>query len=146
MSCGHVPLRYRVRGCKGILPLLSSSCGAAQAATVTCFILKTLLLGRDFSCFMDEKMSLERSWSCMFGPKMKLSREWSPRQASSLSLSLPAGRSPSGAVDRHAGCPAEPARLVPWPPGLRSCAPGPALLPEGMESVGQGWEDLGSVL
>lgn len=81
-----------------------------------------------------------------FGPKMKLSRERIPRQASFLSLSLPAGRGPIGAVDRNAGCPAESARLVPWPPGLCSCAPGPALLHAGMESFGQSWEDLGSVL
>lgn len=62
-----------------------------------------------------------------------------PQVGSSLSLSFPAGHSPTGAVDRNAGCSEEPARLLPWPPGLRSCAPGPALLPAGMESVGRTW-------
>lgn len=75
---------------------------------------------------------------CQCGPNMKLSREQCPRRASPLSTPPPAGHTPPGAVDRSPGCPAEPARLV-RPPGLCPCAPGPALLPAGMES----WAKLG---
>lgn len=75
---------------------------------------------------------------CQVGPKIRLNREQCPRQASCLSPSLSAGRGPPGAVDRNSSCSEEPARLA-WAPGLCSCAPGPALLPAGMESVGQSW-------
>lgn len=77
---------------------------------------------------------------------MKLSRKWCLKQANLLSPSLPAGLSPTGAVDRSSGCLAEPARLGLQPQGLRPGALGPALLPAGMQPVGQVWEYLGSAL
>lgn len=108
----------------------------AQAhIVILCFILKKTPLGRDFSCFIDKKMSPERSWSCT-----SLQDKVEQRalvQDSSLSPFLPAGHGPTGPVDRSSGYPVAPGRLALWPPGLRPCAPDPALLPAGMKSVGQ---------
>lgn len=79
-----------------------------------------------------------------FGPKINQSRKC-PQAVCSLSPSLPAGLDPTGAVDRSSGCPEDPTMLGPQPQGLCPCAPGPALLPTGMQPAGQGWEYLGSV-